>query len=96
MAIKSVPPVEVPPISEILIATPLIKPPNILINRISSVIGTAGTISVKILVATIIQLVTTVNFLPIALKLIIAGIAFNAKLIGEKGTVISKNLSQMV
>ena len=55
-----------------------------------------GTISVSILVSTISILVFSVNFFPIALKLIIAGIAFRARLMGEKGTVTSKYLSQTV
>lgn len=60
-AIKSVPPVEVPPIRQRLTAMPFTIPPNILMRRISCVIGMAGTISVKILVATMITVVLTVK-----------------------------------
>lgn len=96
MAIKSVPPVEAPPINAILIAAPLINPPNTLISRISWVIGTEGIASVSTLVAIISKLVVMVKRLPIALKLMIAGMAFNARLIGEKGTAIAKKRSQIV
>ena len=89
-AMKSVPPVEVPPIRHKLIAAPLIRPPNTLISRMSCVIGMAGTISVNTLVATMIRAVLSVKRLPIARKLKIAGIAFSARLIGENGNDIPK------
>ena len=95
-AIKSVPPVDVPPIRHRLIATPFTRPPNTLISRMSCVIGIAGTISVNRLVTTIISAVFRVNLLPITLKLIIAGTALSARLIGENGSAMPKNLSNMV
>ena len=93
MAIKSVPPLVTRTPRHRLTAKPLIIPPKMAISKMSSVISRAGTRSVKILVRAMVKQEYKVNRLPTSLKLIKAGMALRARLIGPKGSSIPANSS---
>ena len=70
---------------------PLIRPPNTQMSRMSSVTGTEGTRSVKILLTTMARQEYMVNRLPMSLKLTAAGMALSTRLMGAKGSVTPQN-----
>ena len=90
MAMKSVPPEVARTSRHRLREKPLIMPPKTHTSRMSSVMSMEGIRSVKKLVSTMDRQEYRVNFFPMSLKLMMAGMALNIRLMGEKGSSTSR------
>lgn len=94
MAKKSVPPMLVLPIRQSDMQNPLIRPPKMLISRVSYVMGLAGIISVRTLVIKITKHELMVNFFPMNLNPINIGNALRERFTTEYGILKWRKVSQ--
>ena len=83
MEIKSVPPVVASAFRQMVMHRPLMMPPKMAFNSTSSVTGADGSISTSRPVSTMDSTEKPVNFFPINLKLMAAGMQFRMTLMAE-------------